>query len=90
MRVNTDIEIEIGVHSDQRESEKYGLSLTSIKAKGIKEELIHHGIEAERITNKGYSSTKPVISEEKINRMKIGKEAAYRKNRRLEIKITKT
>ena len=53
--------IEVQGHTDSRGSEAYNLDLSSRRAAQVREYLIAHGIEASRLTSKGYGETQPII-----------------------------
>jgi outer membrane protein OmpA-like peptidoglycan-associated protein len=88
---NPNLQIEIRYHTNQRGKTEYNLKLSEKLAKGTKEELKIHGVAEERMTFKGYGESKPIISEKEIKKMKSEeeKEVANRRNKRIEIIITK-
>ena len=53
--------IEVQGHTDSRGSDAYNLDLSSRRAAQVREYLIAHGIEASRLTSKGYGETQPII-----------------------------
>jgi outer membrane protein OmpA-like peptidoglycan-associated protein len=72
--------IAIEGHTDGDGSDKYNLKLSDGRAKSVMEYLTSHGVDAKRLTAKGYGETKPIAS----NETPEGKEA----NRRVEFLIT--
>ena len=86
---NTTIKIEISGHTDTRGDENENLKLSTERAKSVYDYLINKGIDAKRLTYKGYGETKPVITEAAILKMTTDreKEAAHQSNRRTEYKI---
>jgi outer membrane protein OmpA-like peptidoglycan-associated protein len=86
---NVSINIEISGHTDTRGDENENLKLSTERAKSVYDYLINKGIDAKRLTYKGYGETKPVISEATIFKMTTDreKEAAHQSNRRTEYKI---
>lgn len=82
LKNNPTLNIEVGVHSDTRGSDKYSKLLTSIRAKAIVKYLVKKGIKQDSLKYKGYESTQPLITKNKAI-----SEADHQKNRRIEFKI---
>lgn len=80
LNVNKNIAIEIGGHTDNMGSEEHNVTLSENRARLVYDYLIKEGIDANRLTYKGYSSSQPVAS----NNTKEGRA----QNRRTEFKIT--
>ena len=80
------LNIEIGVHKDLRDSDMLKLSLTQKRADRIKAYFIAQGIQIDRLTAKGYGSTKPIRSKEEQEKLGDDKGNV---NRRVEFKIIK-
>lgn len=76
---NKKIRIEIGGHTNNKCSEKYCERLSLDRAEAVKEYLVTNGIDAKRISTKGYGGKNPVAS----NSTKEGRQL----NQRVEIKI---
>lgn len=72
--------IAIEGHTDGDGSDKYNLKLSDGRAKAVMEYLTGHGVDAGRLTAKGFGESKPIGS----NETPEGKEA----NRRVEFLIT--
>lgn len=53
--------IEIGGHTDGKGSDSYNLTLSDKRANTVMEYLADNGIEAERLTAKGYGETTPIM-----------------------------
>jgi outer membrane protein OmpA-like peptidoglycan-associated protein len=53
--------VEIQGHTDHAGSEKYNKDLSSRRAKSVMDFLIREGVEAERLTSKGYGFDKPLV-----------------------------
>jgi outer membrane protein OmpA-like peptidoglycan-associated protein/tetratricopeptide (TPR) repeat protein len=77
---NPNLKIEIGGHTDNSGIEKDNEALSQNRAKSVYELLISKGIAAERLSYKGYASTKPIAD----NKTTEGKA----KNRRTEFVVT--
>ncbi len=89
LKSNPKIIIELGGHTDSRGNKEDNLKLSSDRAKSVYDYLVSVGIQATRITFKGYGSTQPIISDEEIAKKSTQqeKEAAHQKNRRTVYKI---
>lgn len=89
LKENPDIRIEISGHTDSRGNNNDVLSAN--RAKSVYEYVVSQGIDATRMTHKGYGSTRPVYTDEQIAGMatEAEKEAAHQSNRRTEYKIIK-
>ena len=74
------MKIEIGGHTDNSGIEKDNISLSENRAKSVYDYLISKGIAADRLSYKGYASTKPLSD----NKTAEGKA----KNRRTEFIVT--
>ncbi len=78
---NPKVEIEVSGHTDNIGSEKYNLELSDKRAASVKNYLVSKGIDAKRISSKGYGKSKPIAE----NTTELGRE----QNRRVEFTITK-
>ena len=76
-----DIYIEISGYTDNSGSAKLNLKLSQERADAVKDWLISHGIDAKRLTAKGYGSDKPIASNKTPE--------SRAKNRRIEFMRTK-
>ena len=65
---NSNITIEIGSHADFRGSDAANLALSERRAKSVVDFLITYGIDAERLTSKGYGETWPKEVDKEIAR----------------------
>jgi len=79
LTVNAKIKVEIGGHTDNSGSESINQPLSQNRAKAVYEWLIKKGINATRLSYKGYGSSVPTMP----NTSEEGK----RKNRRTEVKV---
>ncbi|HEY0261621.1 MAG TPA: OmpA family protein, partial [Chitinophagales bacterium] len=80
MKKNATMKIEVSGHTDNSGDEKENKILSESRAKSVADYLISQGIEASRITYKGYGSSKPIAS----NSTDAGKQ----QNRRTEFVVT--
>ena len=89
LKENASIKIEIGGHTDSRGDGTKNKILSENRAKSVEEYLISKGIDRNRLTSKGYASTKPIYTDAQIKAMSSGQEKAHQSNRRTEYKIIK-
>ncbi|KAF2341436.1 OmpA family protein [Flavobacterium tistrianum] len=61
MKKYPEMVIEIGSHTDSRGNEKYNAELSQKRANSTREFIIQSGIEAKRISAKGYGESVPII-----------------------------
>jgi outer membrane protein OmpA-like peptidoglycan-associated protein/Tfp pilus assembly protein PilF len=89
LKENPTIKIEIGGHTDSRGNPKDNLILSENRAKAVMEYLVANGISSNRLTYKGYASSKPLFTDEQIMAMPSNdeKERAHQFNRRTEYRI---
>jgi OmpA-OmpF porin, OOP family len=75
LKDNPEIKFEVGGHTDADGSDDYNLKLSQQRADAVKEELIKLGIDASRLTAKGYGETKPIsdntLPEGKANNRRV-------------------
>jgi len=85
------LKIEIGGHTDTRGDDKDNLKLSNDRAKAVYDYIVNKGIDANRMSYKGYGETKTVVSDAEIVKLSTEKEkeAAHQKNRRTEYKTVK-
>ncbi len=79
MQTNPDMKVEVGGHTDNRGKSEYNMKLSRKRAESVKNYLVEHGIDPERIKTKGYGESDPVAT----NKTEQGRQ----KNRRMEVKI---
>lgn len=86
---NSELIIEVGVHRDTRGSARYSTCLDCNRARSVKQYLIDKGIPENRLQDKGYGESQPIISDAEINKLKTAheKEEAHTTNRRVEFKV---
>ena len=63
---NPNVTIELSSHCDFRGSDKYNERLSQKRAETVVNYLIEHGIDAERLTAKGYGESKPKVILKKL------------------------
>jgi outer membrane protein OmpA-like peptidoglycan-associated protein len=86
LKDNPEIDIEMGSHCDVRGSDQYNLVLSDRRAYAAVQYLIFRGIEARRLTWRGYGET--VLVNECTNEAECSEEK-HQENRRTEFKVTK-
>ncbi len=62
LKKRPDIRVEVAAHTDSRGSAAYNLKLSERRAKSVMEYLISHGVDASRLTSRGYGESQPVAS----------------------------
>lgn len=78
---NASLKVELGGHTDSDGDDKHNMTLSDNRAKAVKEWLIKNGIEASRLSHKGYGETKPIAPNDTPENKA--------KNRRTVVKIVK-
>ena len=78
---NPTLKIELGSHTDARDTDAYNQKLSQNRAKSAFEYIVSKGIAADRLTYKGYGETQLIIKNAKT-------EEEHQRNRRTEFKIT--
>lgn len=58
---NPELKVELAGHTDNVGSEKYNLKLSADRAEVVRQALINKGVAPERLTSKGYGSTRPLV-----------------------------
>ena len=77
-----DIElIEVQGHTDERGDDGYNLDLSRRRAAAVVEYLVAHGVDARRLTSRGYGETQPIDLRHS--------EAAWAVNRRVSFVLKK-
>ncbi len=66
LKVNDNITIELGAHTDFRGTEKDNLDLSQRRAQSVVDYLINNGIAKDRLTAKGYGESTPKVITKKI------------------------
>jgi OmpA-OmpF porin, OOP family len=81
LKENPAIAIELGAHTDAKGSDTYNITLSHNRAKSCVDFILSKGIDASRVTWKGYGETVPVATNETDEGRQL--------NRRVEFKIMK-
>lgn len=81
LKENPAIVIEMSAHTDAKGSDEYNFKLSDNRARSVMEYIISKGIDASRITSKGYGESKPVATNETDEGRQL--------NRRVEFTILK-
>ncbi|MBI4723170.1 MAG: OmpA family protein [Candidatus Stahlbacteria bacterium] len=81
LKDNPDIRAEIGGHTDSVANDEYNIDLSNRRVNAVRNYLIMHGIDSDRIVTKGYGETKPITENDT--------EEGRALNRRIELKILK-
>jgi len=76
-----DLKVELGGHTDSQGKDAANLALSQKRAESVRQYLVDKGIEAGRLTAKGYGETQPIAD----NNTREGRT----ENRRVELKIVK-
>ena len=89
LNLHPTVHIEIGGHTDTRGDASSNQRLSEARAKSVRDYVVGKGINAIRLTHKGYGETMPVITDAAIEQMlsEKEKEDAHQLNRRTEYKI---
>ncbi len=61
MKKYPDMAIEIGSHTDSRGNEKYNADLSQKRANSTRDFIVQSGIEAKRVSAKGYGESVPIV-----------------------------
>lgn len=80
LRARADVQVEIGGHTDSDASEAHNQQLSDRRAKAVMDYLVSKGIDAARLSSKGYGEVTPISD----NSTDDGKA----QNRRVELKVT--
>lgn len=81
MRDKPTVEIELGGHTDNQGDFDQNVALSKKRVELVKSYLVKNGIDANRITTRGFGPTRPVASNRTEETRKL--------NRRVEMTITK-
>jgi len=78
LRAYPDVRVEIGGHTDSRNTEAYNLDLSRRRAESVKAYLVSEGVEAKQLETMGYGEAKPIATNKTI--------VGMARNRRVELK----
>ena len=79
LTLNPALQVEIGGHTDNSGAADYNLKLSEQRAQSVANYLTQNGIDAKRISQKGYGAQQPVKPNDSENNRQA--------NRRIEFKI---
>jgi len=77
LKKNPELKVEIDGHTDNMGSAAYNMNLSERRAKAVMQYFVDKGVEAERLTTKGFGFTQPAASNDT--------EQGRAKNRRVEL-----
>jgi len=80
MKDNPTLKIELGSHTDARDTDAYNMKLSQNRAKSAVDYIVSKSIDSSRITAKGYGETQLIVKNAKT-------EDEHQRNRRTEFKI---
>ncbi len=60
LKDNPEIKFEVGGHTDGDGADDYNMKLSQQRAEAVRDQLVKMGIDASRLTAKGYGETKPI------------------------------
>jgi outer membrane protein OmpA-like peptidoglycan-associated protein len=80
LKKNKKLTIEVGGHTNLKADDKFAMRLSQQRAKAVADVLVSQGVDADRVTYKGYGKTQPKMSGTTSD--------ANQKNQRVEVKIT--
>lgn len=88
---NNAVKIEIGGHTDSRGDAELNQKLSEDRAKAVYDYLVAQGIDKNRLSYKGYGTSKPINDDAKIDQLSSeeAKDKAHQENRRTEYRIVK-
>jgi len=79
LKRRSEIQVEVAAHTSSRGAAAYNLALSKSRAAAVKDYLVSHGIDANRLTSKGYGETQLIADE--------STRAGEAKNRRVELRV---
>lgn len=91
LKANPAIKIEIAGHTDTQGDAAKNMTLSDDRAKAVYDYLVAQGIDAKRLTWKGYGETMPIVPDADIEKMSTERQrqAAHQQNRRTEYRVIK-
>jgi OmpA-OmpF porin, OOP family len=90
LNLNDNLTVDIEANTDSRGNDSYNMKLSQARAQSCVDYLVSKGVARNRLKSKGNGETKPLITDEEINKL-VPKspewEAAHQKNRRTALRI---
>lgn len=90
---HTYLTVEISTHTDSRGKDSSNIMISQSRAEWLRNYIIQHGIDPNRIIAKGYGESEPIITEKEINKYRNTDKDRFNqlheRNRRSELKIIK-
>jgi peptidoglycan-associated lipoprotein len=80
LKDNPTLKIELSSHTDARDTDSYNLKLSQNRAKSAVDYIISKGIDADRLSARGYGETKLIVKQART-------EEEHQRNRRTEFKV---
>jgi outer membrane protein OmpA-like peptidoglycan-associated protein len=85
LKGNPDVAIVIGGHTDSRGNDEYNMNLSQERSESVSSYLVSSGIDASRLSARGYGESKPIARNENVDGTDNPK--GRQLNRRIEISI---
>jgi outer membrane protein OmpA-like peptidoglycan-associated protein len=77
LQSNPDVAIELSGHTDNRGVHRDNVKLSQDRVEKVKEYLVSQGIDAKRISGKGYGGTKPIANNENAETRKLNRRVEF-------------
>ncbi|MBU2018826.1 MAG: OmpA family protein [Bacteroidetes bacterium] len=78
LKENKSISVEIGGHTDDIGDDYLNLELSESRAKGVKSYLILCGVEAERLSSRGYGETAPKVANDSEENRALNRRTVFK------------
>ncbi|MDX1824589.1 MAG: OmpA family protein [Thiohalomonadales bacterium] len=78
LKAQTDFNVEIAGHTDSTGSAEYNQKLSEARAKSVRQYLIDQGVDANRLTSKGYGELEPVASNDTASGRAMNRRVEFR------------
>jgi outer membrane protein OmpA-like peptidoglycan-associated protein len=77
LQSNPDVAIELSGHTDNRGVQRDNVKLSQDRVETVKEYLVSQGIDAKRISGKGYGGTKPIANNDNVETRKLNRRVEF-------------